>query len=418
MKVRKCYPASYGCLAEQKMKQNGATRKDYAGGTMQKVERLDYLNGLKVLSFILVFNVHFLNAFYPGFYSLDPAVFHTSNQIEFLIGATPLDLIIAGKFSVKLFMIMSGFLAARRFFLTGDEKALSEGAFKKYFRLVLPVVAVNVLIVVAMYAGLYRNSEMAVIADSVDLFGNYNQFQPSILAALKEAMFGCFITGANSYNGPLWFLEYEFLGTLMVAAILALVGKKKARFLVYAVVCVIFVRTDFLAVLMGMILAELFYHDYKWVEKLKSKKWLMWLLLVGCLLVATYPPIGDYGNRLQGTIYALIPAKVMIYYIFGGTGLLFAVSALEPVKKFLSAKPFAWLSKISYCFYLVHFPIICTVTASVFLALYQKMNYHLLAVLCYVITVVVALTMSWLLTRFVEKPGIKMAEKLTKKLLS
>ena len=40
------------------------------------------------------------------------------------------------------------------------------------------------------------------------------------------------------------------------------------------------------------------------------------------------------------------------------------------------------------------------------------------AVLCYGITVVVALTMSWLLTHFVEKPGIKMAEKLTKKLLS
>lgn len=384
---------------------------------MQKVERLDYLNGLKVLSFILVFNVHFLNAFYPGFYSLDPEVFHTSNQIEFLVGASPLNIFIAGKFSVKLFMIISGFLAARRFFLTGEEKALSEGAFKKYFRLVLPVVAVNILIVLAMYAGLYHNDEMAVIANSVDLFGNYNQFQPSIFAALKEAAIGCFLTGANAYNGPLWFLEYEFLGTLMVAAILALVGKKKARFVVYAAVCIIFIRSDFLAVFMGMILAELFYHDYQWVEKLKSKKWLMWLALAACLLIATYPPIGDYGNRLEGTIYGLIPPKVMIYYILAGTGLLFAVSALEPVKKFLSAKAFAWLSKISYCFYLVHFPIICTVTASVFLALYEKMNYHLLAVLCYIITVVVAISLSWLLNRFVEKPGMKMAEKMADKLL-
>lgn len=384
---------------------------------MQKVERLDYLNGLKVLSFILVFNVHFLNAFYPGFYSLDPAVFHTSGQIEYLIGATPLNLVIAGKFSVKLFMIISGFLAARRFFLTGEEKALSEGAFKKYFRLVLPVVAVNLLIVLAMYGGLYRNDEMAVLADSVDLFGNYNQFTPSLFEALKEALFGCFLTGANVYNGPLWFLEYEFLGTLLVTGILALVGKRKARFVVYPVVCVIFVRSDFLAVLMGLLLAELFYHDYKWVEKLKRMKWLMWLLFSGCLLLATYPPIGDYGNRLEGTIYGLFPAKVMIYYIFAGTGLLFAVSALEPVQKFLSRKVFGWLAKISYCFYLVHFPIICTVTATLFLTLHDRVNYHLLALLCYVITAAVAMVVSWLLHRFVEKPGMKLAETLAKKLL-
>lgn len=384
---------------------------------MQKVERLDYLNGLKVLAFILVFHVHFFNAFYPGVYSLNPEVFHTNNQMEFLIGATPLNIVIAGKFSVKLFMIISGFLAARRFFLTGDEKALSEGAFKKYFRLVLPVVAVNILVVIAMYAGFFRNDEMAVLTDSVDLFGNYNQFEPSVFGALKEALFGCFLTGANSYNGPLWFLEYEFLGTLMVTAILALVGKKKARFVVYVVVCVIFVRTDFLAVFMGLILAEVFYHDYRWVEKLKGMKGLMWLLLAACLLVATYPPIGDFGNRLEGTVYGLFPAKVMIYYILAGTGLFFAVSALEPVKKLLSAKPLAWLSKISYCFYLVHFPIICTVTTAVFLALHEKVNYHLLAALSYIITVAVSILLSCILHRLVEKPGLKLAEKVTEKLL-
>jgi len=384
---------------------------------MQKVERLDYLNGLKVLAFILVFNVHFLNIFYPGFYSLDPAVFHTQHGVEYIVGATPLNLIIAGKFSVRLFMIISGFLAARRFFLTGDEKALSEGAFKKYFRLVLPIVAVNLLIVLAMYAGLYHNDEAAVLGNSVDLFGNYNQFPPSVLEALWEALFGCFVTGANAYNGPLWFIQIEFLGTLMVASILALVGKKKARFLVYALVCLVFIRTDFLAIFMGMLLAELLCHNYKWVETLRSQKVLMWILLIGCLLVATYPPIGDFGNRLGGTIYALLPAKVMLYYIVSGTGYLFAVSALKPVQKFLSLRIFAWLAKISYCFYLVHFPILCTATSILFIRLSGKMKYYLIAIVCYIVTFALAILVSWVLHRFVEKPGIRLAEKLTKKLL-
>lgn len=385
---------------------------------MKKVERLDYLNGLKVIAFILVFNVHFLNAFYPGVYSLDPAVFHTENHLEYILATIPpLNLLTAGKFAVRLFMIISGFLAARRFFLTGDEKALSEGAFKKYFRLVLPIVAVNILIVIAMYSGLYQNDKVAALADSVDLFGNYNMFDPSLLAALKEALYGCFITGENMYNGPIWFIMYEFLGTLMVAAILALVGKKKARFVVYVVVCLIFVRTDYFAIFLGMILSELFYHDYKWVSKLKSMKWLQWLLLLGSLLVATYPPIGDYGNRLEGTIYRFFPAKVLFYYIVAGFVLLFAVSSLESVQKFLSKSIFAWFSKISYCFYLVHFFVLCTVTSAVFLSLYDKINYHLLCALLYVVTFVTAVTLAYLLHRFVEKPGIKVAEKVTERLL-
>lgn len=382
----------------------------------KKVEHLDYLNGLKVLAFIMVFHVHFFNAFYPGIYSLDPAVFHTEN-LEYLFGATPLNIISAGKFSVRLFMIISGFLAARRFFITGQEKALTEGAFKKYFRLVLPVALVNVLVVVAMYTGLYRNDEAAVLANSVDLFGNYNMFAPSIIEALKEALYGCFLYEANAYNGPLWFMKYEFLGTMLVAAILALFGKSRARYLVYTVSCVIFIRTDFFAVLMGMLLAELFYHEYAWVEKLKEMKWLMWLLLVGSLLVATYPPIGDFGNRLEGTIYGLFPAKVLLYYIFAGAGVMFAVSALKPAQKVLSAKCFAWFSKVSYCFYLVHFPVLCTVTSIVFIGLYNKMNYHVLAVVCYVVTVLASLILAYLIHIVAEAPGMKWANKMAEKFL-
>ena len=384
---------------------------------MQKVERLDYLNGIKVLAFLRVFRVHFLNIFYPGFYSLDPSVFHTKHGAEYIVGATPLNLIIAGKFGVRLFLIISGFLAARRFFMTGDEKALSEGAVKKYFRLVFPIVAVNLLIALAMYGGLYHNYEVAVIADSVDLFGNYNRFPPSVWEALREAFVGCFLTGANAYNGPIWFIQIEFLGTLFVAAILALVGRKKARFVVYAAVCVIFVQTDFLAVFVGLLLAEIFYHDYKWVAWLKEQKALMWVLLAGCLLVATYPPIGDLNDRLGGTVYALFPAKVMLYYTAAGAGFLFAVSALKPVQKLLSMRLFSWLSKISYCFYLVHFPILCTVTSMLFLRLHGRMNYHLSVVVCYVITFALVILVSYVMHRFVEKPGIRLAEKLTKKLL-
>ena len=105
---------------------------------MKQVEKLDYIDGLKVLSCLMIFNFHFINAFYCGFYSLNPADFHTEH-LEWIIGSTPLNLIMGGKFGVRMFMTISGFFVGYRFFLTGDKHSLGSGAVKKYFRLVFPI---------------------------------------------------------------------------------------------------------------------------------------------------------------------------------------------------------------------------------------------------------------------------------------
>ena len=85
---------------------------------MKQVEKLDYIDGLKVLSCLMIFNFHFINAFYCGFYSLNPADFHTEH-LEWIIGSTPLNLIMGGKFGVRMFMTISGFFVGYRFFPDG-----------------------------------------------------------------------------------------------------------------------------------------------------------------------------------------------------------------------------------------------------------------------------------------------------------
>lgn len=383
---------------------------------MKQVERLNYLNGIKVLSFLCVFHVHFLNAFYPAVYSLNPEDSHTAGNLELLIGCSPLNLISAGKFTVRLFLILSGFFIARKYFLTGNEKAIGEGAFKKYFRLVVPILFVNVLAAVLMYAGFYKNNEAAIAADSVAFFGSYNQFEPSILQAAKEALWDCFFGEANTYNGPLWFIYYEFMGSMLVSAILVLFGKSRARYLVYAVSALLLARGDFLAPVCGMIVGDLLYNDYKWVGKLREKKWLLWLAFLGALLIATYPPIGEYSEVVKQSFYGRFPAKVLLYYIGAGSVVLFCVCSLETLQKFLTNKVFDFFCKISYCFYLIHFPVLCTASSMLYLGLKDKMNYHLLALVNYVFTILVCTGLSWLMHRYVEKPAVRLAEKFTNRL--
>lgn len=383
---------------------------------MKKVERLNFLNGIKVLSFLCVFHVHFFNAFYPAIYSLNPADSHTAGNIEAIIGCSPLNIISAGKFTVRLFLILSGFFIARKYFLTGNEKSIGEGAFKKYFRLVVPILFVNVLAAILMYLGCYKNDEAAIAANSVTFFGSYNQFQPNFFVAAKEALWDCFFREANTYNGPLWFMYYEFMGSMLVSAILVLFGKSKARYLVYAVSALLLAKGDFLAPICGMVVGDLLYNDYKWVKKLQEKKWLLWVGFFAALLIATYPPIGEYSQVVKKSIYGLFPAKVLLYYIGAGAIVLFCVCSLEKLQKVLTNKVFDFFSEISYCFYLIHFPVLCTVSSAFYLLLKDSLNYHLLALINYVLTILVCTGLSWVMHKYVEKPAIKLAETFTKKL--
>lgn len=70
---------------------------------MKQVEKLDYIDGLKVLACLTIFNFHFINAYYCGFYSLNPADYHTT-FLEAFVGSTPLNIIMGGKFGVRIFL--------------------------------------------------------------------------------------------------------------------------------------------------------------------------------------------------------------------------------------------------------------------------------------------------------------------------
>ena len=165
---------------------------------MNRAQKLDYIDGLKVLACVSIFSFHFLNFYYCGMYSLLPEDYHTQ-YMEAIVGTTPLNILfVSGKFGVRIFMTISGFFVGYRFFITGKKTSLSSGVVKKYFRLVFPIITANVAIYACMKLGLYLNAEASKVAGSQLYVGNYNQFEPSLFGAVWEAVWGCFATGANA----------------------------------------------------------------------------------------------------------------------------------------------------------------------------------------------------------------------------
>lgn len=371
---------------------------------MNADNRIGWLDGVKAMAAFMVFNIHFLNAYYPGIYTLDPEDFHTAHGVEWWIGATPLNLVYAGKLGARIFLAVSAFLLARKYFLADGKRRVLLDAFKKYFRLVLPLLAVNVLVCILMGQGLFTNDRAAALAGSTEFFGSYNQFAPDMAEAVKEAVFGCFMFGRNRYNGPVWFIQYEFWGCVLIVVILTLTGKFRYRYAVYAVLAAVFIRTDYLGMLLALGAADISCTKPGFVDKVAKYRWPLWILLPVCVYFASYP---SYGLS-EGTIYAVFPPKVLFYYNVVIPVFLFIMLYLPPLQKFFDKKLWERFNRISYCFYLVHFPMLCILSAAVFTSLYDKVNYHILALFNYLATFGATAAAAWLLTVSVDRLGQKL----------
>ena len=106
-----------------------------------ETKKIVYLDGLKGLGCVIVFLTHFVYAFYYGMYHFQPESCHLPGNLDIAVGKSPLNLFFNGNTAVRLFLVISGYLLCRNFFLTGDKSRLVQSAWKRYLRLMPAVLA-------------------------------------------------------------------------------------------------------------------------------------------------------------------------------------------------------------------------------------------------------------------------------------
>lgn len=364
-----------------------------------KNEQLDYINGLKGIGAGMVYLCHFVFAFYYGMYSLEAADCHLPGNLEIAIGQSPLNILFSGNFAVRLFLVMSGYVLCLGYFKTKDRNRLVKSACRRYVRLLPPILITNVLICLLMLAGAYHNVTVAELTGSAWLAG-FNRCEPKLLNAVLEAFFGCFFLGTNQFNGVLWTIPYLFLGALLVYGMAWLIGDKKWRYIVYAVLGAALFLTDYAGVFLGFVLCDVVHTQEKLVSWLKKQKWLLWVVFFAGFYLASYP---SAGAHLEGTIYGIIPVVMVVpFHLVGAMMMVAAVVLLEPLQKFFRARPFVKLGEISYSFYLVHFPVIATFGCFLFETLYEKLPYNLLTFVTFVATTAITVGISMVSRKFIE----------------
>lgn len=368
-------------------------------------KKLVYLDGLKGAGCVMVFLTHFVFAFYYGMYHYDTASCHLPGNLDIVIGKSPLNLFFNGNTAVRLFLVLSGYLLCRNFFVTKDRERLKQSAARRYLRLMPAVLAVNTAVYVCMRLGFYQNGPAAALAVSEEWFAGFNSFAPSFFDMLKESLYGCFLFGTNDYNGVLWTLQMLFAGAYLDYALAVFAGQKRYRYVVYAVLAILLVRTDFLSIFLGYVLCDFMHTDWKIRRILCENKAFNWLLLFIGLYFMCYPSAG-FGY--EGTIWAVLPFVFVNYYhIFGVLCFVFAVLNLKAVQNFFSAGLFRYLGRISYSLYLIHFPVIATFGAWFLLRFEGMLGYNLTCFLNLIFISIITIGLSELSVRYVEPLGRK-----------
>lgn len=378
-------------------------------------KRLSYLEGLRGFAAIMVFLCHFGYAFYFALFSTDVSQANMPGNLDAIIAVTPFNMLYNGKLAVRIFFLLCGYVISIKYFQTRDKKYLVNGAIKRYFRLIVPILVIEVITYLLMKIGAYHNGAAALISKS-EWFVGFNSCEPSVIGMLKEAFFDSFFGVASNYNNILWIIKYEFLGSLLVFALLYVTGNWKYRDILYILLIGLCIRNDYVCILIGMLMCDVMQNQSTFIGKICKNKFILFISMIFGMLLATYPAA---GVNLEHTIYRILGVpRVIIFYDIGAALLFGVLLNSTMLQKIFNTRSLNFLGKYSFGIYLVHFPIIATFSSWILVELNGIMDYNLIMLIDFVLTVPLVLVSAILFTKYVEPLGVQLANFVSDKIMS
>jgi peptidoglycan/LPS O-acetylase OafA/YrhL len=194
-----------------------------------------------------------------------------------------------GTFAVCLFFVISGFSLSINYLQTGDERGLARMAAGRYLRLAIPIFAICAITYVLLVLNVIPPASQR--PSPLDVFAT---FTPTIKGLLEFSLLKAFVSYSNAenYDPPLWTMFYEFLGSFMVFAVLAVLRSWRLRtWVLGGLFIVLAVYGPFFALFVaGILIADLF----RQIESSKSRDLGGAMLCVAGLVLITLPKTGPH----------------------------------------------------------------------------------------------------------------------------
>ncbi|MWC30718.1 acyltransferase family protein [Paenibacillus sp. MMS18-CY102] len=375
------------------------------------MQKIKYLDGLRGLAALIVVLSHFVVAFYPAMYNGAREQVHTASAIELSITKSPLNLLYNGNFAVCIFFVLSGFVLSYKFFQTKDNEVLVESAVKRYFRLMIPVLASIALVVILSKLALFYNNEASVTSFSTWWLGSFWNFDMTLGHVINNAFYGVFFNSNADYNTVLWTMTYEMYGSLLVFGLAAIFGRVKKRYLFYIAAILLLFKTYYVAFVLGMMISD-FHNNNGFKHAFFRNPFVNVVLACVGLFLGSYPS----GSIVKGSVYGFIEANaiedIVLYHIAGAFLILVALLNTTKIQHLLSTRLFVFLGKISFSLYLIHVIVIGSLTSFVFIHMAGYVGYSTAVFLSGLLTLPIMLIISYFMYKYVDYNGIKLANKI------
>lgn len=374
--------------------------------SMNKDTSADGLRGIASLS---VVTCHYFISFFPlGFTHLYPGSAGSNaaeSKLTMILNLPVLSLLWNGNLAVSIFFVLSGYVLTKSFFTSGDIDIIRVRAAKRYFRFVLPVLASVIFSWAVLSSGYGHWKEAALISGSSWL-GQFWTFEPNIINAFKDGVYGTILNGFSTYNPTLWTMKIEIFGSFLVFAYSTLMRRGVSDFVLFLCVCVIVFSCDkvnapyYMSFIMGAYINLI---DFSSLSKYR----------IPLLLISFYFSSADetsnyawLSSDLWGGVHAtrvstVIGSFIIVLLIVNGMG-----------RRFFDSKPMQVLGRLSFSIYLVHFPIILSLSSYIYIQLHNISGSGWMIVPNFLITITVVLLVAAFFTRIFDDGSVKLANSI------
>ena len=385
-------------------------------GTSSK--RLYYLDSLKYIFCLMIFWAHLAGVFWT---LCDPRP-ALRPELERLF-TYPLSVLLDSSLALYGFCILSGYLAS---FKRTTAQHLLPQLLARYLRFVVPFFFINLVAFILYYTVGYPTAEASALLHNAWL-ATYYTHAPTIPELLRAT-----VTLDGDLNGPLWMMKYILLGTCIIYLYNAV--EQKLPFRLFQFTCLaVFVYSFFHLpepnffhvhlVLMGLILRKLDDALKAWLTQ--HEKGGHPLLRFFFLLLVLLPIALDAGG-LQRVLYpffrAHCPAIAPVFIWNAYWVMLFSFSLIvgvmncPPLQRALEWAPLKRVAPMNFAVYLVHFPLIASLSLHLYLRLVNRISYSKVFVILTVVSFAALFLTSWLYEQSIGKLQDKIVKKITARL--
>lgn len=372
-----------------------------------------YLDGIRGLAAIGVFFNHFSLAFYPAWDTLKPGISHL-NGLEIAYTYSVFSFLNNGNFFVSVFFVLSGYVLSHKYLISNNAEVVVSGLFRRFLRLFIPITSVIIISYILLMSNLYFNDPVAHISLS-DWYVNLWQMPNPTAMLVKNILFGSSLfIGVASFDTCLWTMSWEFYGSLFVFAFLLVTHFTQKYRLLFLFFAMYYFFIMGLPLYQDMLLGiTLFYVEQRVKNMAARTRGMIAMALVPLSLVLGSVPFSGvlpdtWQNNIKDTLWDYSPwiPGIAAY----GLVLAFVLSPL--LQKIASARLLSFLGYISFALYLLHPIIIGSFASWVFMKQYDGANYNQSVLTCFVAMIPVMIAASWLLSKYIDQPGIRFAKKV------